>query len=316
MRAFSKPWPLVLNRGHPLAKHLVGAWPMQERGGSTTRDSTRKIAGTLAAGVVWHPDRSTQFAEQQYGITSSTPANMGNDNMTMWALVFLPGNSRGCFMHTGSSAWTGYSLGVGNGDFDNTGNNLIGLHDGLGWINTATAIGYGWHSVAYRLLEGTRSLWIDGKVVHDAFGAPGDPSDAAFYIGGHPYSARRGITGRVAMVYVYDRPITAANMRALHRDPYLLYREEPTRHLLVSVVTPGTTTVRLTWTDNSEGEDGFSIERKAGAGAYAVVHTTAAGVETWDDTSLPEGETYTYRVRATSAALGDSEYSNEVEVTV
>lgn len=110
------------------------------------------------------------------------------------------------------------------------------------------------------------------------------------------------IVGGYAMT-LYNSPPTVDHPRVLM----------PT---LMALNVTAATTVRLAWTDNSEGEDGFSIERKTGAGAYAVVHTTAAGVETWDDTSVPAGATYTYRVQALSAALGDSEYSNEAEVTV
>lgn len=123
--------------------------------------------------------------------------------------------------------------------------------------------------------------------------------------------------GSLGYVLIHRRALTAAEVLRLHTHPYELWKTPGPRLEAVIAGIPGVdTTVRLTWTDNSEGEDGFSIERKAGAGAYAVVHTTAAGVETWDDTSLPEGETYTYRIRATSAAKGDSEYSNEAEVTV
>jgi len=76
-----------------------------------------------------------------------------------------------------------------------------------------------------------------------------------------------------------------------------------------------TTTIRLEWQDNSEGEDGFSIERDDGGG-FVEIDTVGAGVETYDDTDVPTGDTYTYRVRALSSALGDSEYSNEASETV
>lgn len=90
---------------------------------------------------------------------------------------------------------------------------------------------------------------------------------------------------------------------------------KPDIHLGVEGLPGATTTIRLSWTSNSASEDGFSIERKTGAGAYSEIDTVAAGVETYDDT-VDGGYTYTYRVKATSAALGDSEYSNEAEVTV
>ena len=79
---------------------------------------------------------------------------------------------------------------------------------------------------------------------------------------------------------------------------------------------PVLTTIRLDWTDVSEHEDDFSIERKTDAGAFGEIDTVAADVETYDNINVQAGHTYTYRVKATSAVLGDSEYSNEAAVIV
>lgn len=74
-------------------------------------------------------------------------------------------------------------------------------------------------------------------------------------------------------------------------------------------------TVRLTWTDNSNSETGFKLERKAGAGGtYAQIATPAANATSQDDSGLAPGTIYYYRVRA-SGIPGDSGYSNEVGIT-
>ena len=97
--------------------------------------------------------------------------------------------------------------------------------------------------------------------------------------------------------------------------PYALWEMQTFRLEALVIGGAGTTTVRLTWTDNSEGEDSFSIERDEDGGGFSEIDTVAAETETYDDT-VDEGHTYTYRVRAISAAKGDSEYTNEAEVTV
>ena len=68
--------------------------------------------------------------------------------------------------------------------------------------------------------------------------------------------------------------------------------------------------IRLTWTDNSSSEGGFSIERKEGLGSYAFLAATAAGATSYDDLNLSPNVGYSYRLRSFSGALY-SPYSNE-----
>ncbi|MDQ3259012.1 MAG: fibronectin type III domain-containing protein, partial [Acidobacteriota bacterium] len=73
--------------------------------------------------------------------------------------------------------------------------------------------------------------------------------------------------------------------------------------------------INLSWTDNSNDETGFKIERKQGAGgSYAEVTTVGANVTTYNDTGLSATTQYYYRVRAHNAGV-NSNYSNEVNAT-
>lgn len=78
-------------------------------------------------------------------------------------------------------------------------------------------------------------------------------------------------------------------------------------HPLFSFAAPSFT---LTWTDNSNNEDGFKIERKIGAGTYSQIGTTITSVSTFQDTSLTLDTLLCYRVKAYNI-VGDSAYSNE-----
>src|SRR5947208_2043901 len=72
--------------------------------------------------------------------------------------------------------------------------------------------------------------------------------------------------------------------------------------------------VSLAWTDNSNNETGFKIQRKQGAtGIYTTIKTTAANITTYtdSDSALLDGTQYYYKVCATNSS-GDSPYSNEV----
>lgn len=73
--------------------------------------------------------------------------------------------------------------------------------------------------------------------------------------------------------------------------------------------------INLSWTDNSNNETGFRIERKTGAGGtYAEMATAGVGATTYNNTGLSEGTTYYYRIRSYNAS-GNSAYSNEVNAT-
>ena len=72
--------------------------------------------------------------------------------------------------------------------------------------------------------------------------------------------------------------------------------------------------VNLSWTDNSNGETGFRIERKTGGGNWVELVAVGSNVTSYPDTSVVETTTYTYRVFAFNST-GDSTASNEAVVT-
>lgn len=73
--------------------------------------------------------------------------------------------------------------------------------------------------------------------------------------------------------------------------------------------------VDLSWTDNSNNETGFKIERKTGIdGTYGQIYVVGVDTTTFSDTGLQPNKTYYYRVRAYNSS-GNSDYSNEVCAT-
>ncbi len=74
--------------------------------------------------------------------------------------------------------------------------------------------------------------------------------------------------------------------------------------------------IDLSWTDNSSGESGFKIERKAESDDdYTEIGEVGVDVENFGDTNnLNESTTYYYRVTAYNSA-GNSEYSNDASAT-
>jgi PKD repeat protein len=71
--------------------------------------------------------------------------------------------------------------------------------------------------------------------------------------------------------------------------------------------------ITLTWTDSSNNETGFSIERSPDGQAFSQIATVAQNVSTYVDTSPGSSKFVFYRVRAFNLA-GNSAYTNALKV--
>ncbi|MGA1869572.1 MAG: NBR1-Ig-like domain-containing protein [bacterium] len=73
--------------------------------------------------------------------------------------------------------------------------------------------------------------------------------------------------------------------------------------------------INVSWTDNSNNETGFKIERKTGeSDSWSQLFVMGSDVSSYIDMGLNPGITYFYRVRAYNAS-GNSGYSNETQAT-
>ncbi len=105
---------------------------------------------------------------------------------------------------------------------------------------------------------------------------------------------------------------TFTNVTANHTITAIFGVVEPTNLTATAV---SSTQVNLSWTDNSNNESGFAIERKTDlAGAYAQIATVPANVTTYSEAGLATNTIYYYRVRAYNA-IGYSTYSNVASAT-
>ena len=81
--------------------------------------------------------------------------------------------------------------------------------------------------------------------------------------------------------------------------------------------TASSTQINLTWTDNSNNETGFRIERCSGVNCttFAEIATTGVNVATYNNTPLTAGTSYSYRVRANNGTL-NSAYTLVTKITI
>jgi len=78
----------------------------------------------------------------------------------------------------------------------------------------------------------------------------------------------------------------------------------------------GASSASLAWTDNSDNELTFDVERCSGTDCsdFAKIGTAAANTTTYTDAGLAGASTFNYRVRAVNAG-GASDYTNTASVT-
>jgi len=74
--------------------------------------------------------------------------------------------------------------------------------------------------------------------------------------------------------------------------------------------------INLTWTDSSDNEDGFKIQRKTGDDIeWEDIAQTGVGVTVYADTGLTPATTYHYLVRTFKSGMQDSDPSNQASAT-
>jgi hypothetical protein len=94
------------------------------------------------------------------------------------------------------------------------------------------------------------------------------------------------------------------------------YVPPPATPSQLTVTTVSTSRIDLAWTDNSNNETGFKIERKTGAGGnWTQIASLAANAAEYQDTGLTAGVSYYYRVTALGTGNNNSTATGESGAT-
>ncbi len=120
---------------------------------------------------------------------------------------------------------------------------------------------------------------------------------------------------------IHSFPTTSLTVPAIDGTPRTvdfvgsLLPQPPAPATGLQLLALGPETMELSWTDESDDETGFKIERKDGpAGAWAVIGTTGVDAVSFLDQGLTPNTTYGYRIQACNDA-GCSSYTTEAQAT-
>jgi hypothetical protein len=127
---------------------------------------------------------------------------------------------------------------------------------------------------------------------------------------------------KIISIVVYSATVSSPSISFSSREaaankPELVIVSSPTvpaapTNLATTVI--ASNQIDLTWTDNSNNEDGYKIERKTGTGIYAEIASLGSNASSYSNINLTASTSYTYRVYGYNT-LGNSAYSNESSAT-
>jgi hypothetical protein len=198
---------------------------LDETSGTVAADSgSNAVAWTYQTGVSLA--QTPAFSVGGYGvkpsgsaaaaILSSVPASLANPRGTSMELsVVLPDLSqKGAFIKVGDAS-TGWGVGVGNGNFDNPGNNLVVLQENRGWYDSGKQMSTGAHHIVVTNdVSGTIRFYFDGVLIKTTSGTTSPlNAGAQMSIGGY---STRSISNTVTIdnVALYGAVLSDAQVAA------------------------------------------------------------------------------------------------------
>lgn len=233
----SKPRLPILQRGHPLARGLIGAWLAYEGAGDTAHDLGQQgIDGALQGNVSWTRGdlKLTGFDTAGDGVDIT---GIESSSGTYTFVIVLDART--------TSETFDYAF-----DFD-TGRLVIAYQ-----ASTSGKIGYydgAWHGVADTPLDGEKHAlaWVlDGDAgvgsIYDNGVLLGTDTYTSTNLGGvatlgtsRTFDSTGVLKTDIYTAQVYDRALSVSEIRQLYVDPYAAFRIQPSFFSVLQVAAAG-----------------------------------------------------------------------------
>ncbi|MFE7506812.1 family 43 glycosylhydrolase [Promicromonospora sp. NPDC057488] len=274
---------------------LVAHYALDETGGTVAADATgHGYDGVVSGDATW-ADGALNLGGTNGHVRLPDDMMAGLDAITVSTKVWLdPAQATPYFIWGLGNTDGG---GAGNGYLFTTGNNYRSSIATGNWSTEQTAASGSalprgaWKTLTYTLQDGTATLYLDGVRVGEKTGVtiePGDIGDGrttANYIGRSTYTADRYLKGRVRDFRIYNRALTAGEVRELGADPTAITGVELDALKVPAVIDGATSTVTLPVTP---GTDVTALDP-----AFEVVSTSTVSPRVTGPVDLSAPRTFT-----------------------
>jgi len=184
---------------------------------SSTGLNAAVTAATLTTGQNTQSNQAYSFnGFSSYIVTSSLPT-IGAASATLSAWIYNPmASNQGTFVKAGTT--DGYGIGIGSGNFETPGSNLILIFENVRWIQTSATIPIGWHHIAMVInANGVPSAYLDGSYINSYPGAGPLAPTTYLTIGATGNSGGgRTFNGSVDDVRVYKRALSGGEIKGIY----------------------------------------------------------------------------------------------------
>ncbi len=137
-------------------------------------------------------------------------------NITMQAWVYVNLNTTGTFIKNGSNGG-GYSIGIGNNAFDQSGSNVVMLFSGRRWISTGTNFGTAGWKLITMVLDGSSvpKAYVNGSLIGSYPDATKNPIApiGTLNLGANIGDGNIYYNGKFAAAYFYNRELSLAEIQ-------------------------------------------------------------------------------------------------------
>ncbi|MDR7381862.1 family 43 glycosylhydrolase [Promicromonospora iranensis] len=285
-----EPTPVVADENG-----LVAQYDFDESGGTVATDSTGHGYDGAVSGDATFADGALSLGGTNGHVRLPNDMMAGLDAITVSTKVWLDPAQATPYFIWGLGNTDG--AGVGNGYLFTTGNNYRTSIATGNWsteqtVASGSALPRGaWKTLTYTLQGGTATLYLDGVEVGEKTGVTTEPGDigrgrtTANYIGRSTYASDRYLQGKVRDFRIYNRALSADEVRELGADPTAITGVELDSLKVPAVIDDATSTVTLPVTP---GTDRTALEP-----AFEVVSTSTISPQVDGPVDLSTEMTFT-----------------------